>query len=46
MDTEAVQTLARNLIPLARADTLVYLHAGRYMIWNEERTAAKVTPAA
>jgi hypothetical protein len=46
MDTEAVQTLARNLIPLARGDTLVYLHAGRYMIWNEERTEAKVTPAA
>lgn len=29
-----------------RGDIFVYLHAGCYMIWNEERTAAKAAPAA
>jgi len=29
-----------------RGDTFVYLHAVCYMIWNEERTAVKVTLAA
>src|SRR5262245_17358156 len=39
-------TAAQLVMAVPRGDTFVYLHADCYMIWNEERTAAKVTPAA
>jgi hypothetical protein len=43
---DQTMTAAQLVMAVPRGDTFVYLHAGCYMIWNEERTAAKVTPAA
>ena len=39
-------TAAQLVMAVPMDNTFVYLHAGCYMIWNEERTAAKAAPAA
>src|SRR5262245_26793479 len=43
---DQTMTAAQLVMAVPMADTFVYLHAGCYVIWNEERTAAKITPAA
>ena len=43
---DRTMTAAQLVMAVPMADTFVYLHAGCYVIWNEERTAAKATPAA
>ena len=43
---DQTMTAAQLVMAVPMRDSFVYLHAGCFMIWNEERTAARITPAA
>src|SRR5262245_53324993 len=43
---DRTMTTAQLSMTMPIHDSFVYLHAGCYMIWNEERTGAKITRAA